>query len=467
MSTTSVSVAARAGEAQRPAAPAQPPLADTQGAQGHGVGSAIESTRLQRKSGKRKLASIVVGLAVLLAAGGYWYTQRAIESTDDAQIDADVIAVPARTSGTVRTVHFAENQQVVADQLLAELDDAPAQAKLAQAEAQLTAAEAAAHAADVQAQLAQTNAKSGLAVATAGLRTSSVGAQSSLAQIAEEEARVENAKARLAEASLNFSRTSALFQSGAVSSAQLDQQRTAQEVARTELARTEAALANVKLVRDQAESRVLEARARLSQSDQVDALIREATARAQQAHAAVETARAQRTLAALELSYTKIYAPHAGVVSKKNVNIGQNVALGQSIVQLVPSERWVTANFKETQVDHMRVGQPVKVSVDAYPEHALTGHVASFSGATGSRFALLPPDNATGNFTKVVQRLSVRVQLDELPPELALRPGMSVEVRVDTQGQPVAQTEAPKAAADQRTASVSAPAPALRGAKDL
>jgi membrane fusion protein (multidrug efflux system) len=396
-----------------------------------------EAVVAKPQASKRKLVFLTALAIVALGSGARLYSQRAIISTDDAQIDADVVAVPARIAGSVQAVRFEENQQVTAGQLLAELDSAPAEAKLAQAAANLAAAEAAAHAADVQAQRAQTNARTDLAVANAGLRNWTVGAASTLAQIAEADARRENALARLAEADLNLARSQSLFQSGAASNAQLDQARTAQQVARTELARSDAALATVKLSRDQAQSRVAEAQAKLSQSDQVDAIIREAGARADQAHAAVETAKAQKTLAALELSYTKIYAPQAGVVSKKNVNLGQSVSVGQSIVQLVPNTLWVTANFKETQIDHLRIGHPVTLSVDAYPELKLSGVVASFSGATGSRFALLPPDNATGNYTKVVQRLSVRVRLANLPTDIALRPGMSVEVHVDTQG-PVA-----------------------------
>lgn len=430
MNTSSLSVAARAGNAGS-IGKAEHHAAPDQAARTESDSESVSVSERPKRSA-RKLAMMVAASAAFLLGGAYWYSQRAIVSTDDAQIDADVLAVPARVGGTVQSIAFQENQRVEAGQLLAVLDDAPARAKLAQADANLAAAEAASHAAEVQAQRAQTNAKTDLAVATAGLRNSSVGAQSTLAQIAEAEARRENARAKLAEAELNLTRITSLWSSGAASSAQLEQQRTAQEVARTELARAEAALASVKLARDQAQSRVAEAQAKLSQSDQVDAIIREAEARAEQARAAVATAKAQQTLAALELSYTKIYAPLSGVVSKKNINIGQSVALGQSIVQLVPNTRWITAHFKETQIDRMRVGQPVKVSVDAYPEHQLTGYVESFSGATGSRFALLPPDNASGNFTKVVQRLSVRVSLPSLPRDIELRPGMSVEVHVDT-----------------------------------
>ena len=390
---------------------------------------------------RKKMVMVGLVVAALLGGGTYWYEGRAIESTDDAQVDADVVAVPARMGGVVSAVHFEENQRVVEGQLLAELEDAPARARLAQAEANYAAAVAAAQAADAQAQLSQRNARSNLAVANAGLRSSAVGAESSVAQIAEAQAHVANAKAKLDEADTNLSRTQTLFQSGAASSAQLDQMKSARDVAQTELERAQAALATVSLSRAQAETRVAEAEAKLKQSDQVDALIREAEARAAQAHAAVDTAAAQKTLAALDVSYTKISAPHAGVVSKKNINVGQTVALGQSIVQLVPSERWVTANYKETQLDHMVVGQPVEMSVDAYPDQTFRGHVSSFSGATGSRFALLPPDNATGNFTKVVQRVSVRVQLDDAKDSEKLRPGMSVDVHVDTAGKPAQVTQ--------------------------
>lgn len=382
---------------------------------------------------RRVRLRLLLGLAaVSLGVGGYLYSQRAIESTDDAQVDADLISVPARIGGTVRAVLFEDNQRVDAGQLLAELDDATARARVAQAQASLASARAAAQAAELQAELSHTNAKSGLAVAAAGLRSSTVGAQSSQAQIAEAEARVRSAKAKLAEAELNLTRTQALFEHGAAAGSLLDQQRTAREVAHTELARAEASLSSMRLAREQAQSRIAEAQARLSQSNQVDALVREAQARAEQAQSAVATAQAQLELAQLELSYTKIYAPVAGTVSKKSINLGQSVTAGQGVVQLVPPHFWVTANFKETQLAHMRVGQPVELSVDAYPGHTLTGTVQSFSAATGSRFALLPPDNASGNFTKVVQRVSTRIELDDIPHGLALRPGMSVEVEVDT-----------------------------------
>jgi membrane fusion protein (multidrug efflux system) len=383
---------------------------------------------------KSRRRTLLVALAVVVVAGSgsYVWSRRNIESTDDAQVDAEVVGVASRISGTVSTVLFTDNQEVHKGELLAELDASPARAKLAQAEANLAAAQAAAHAADVQVQLVSRNAQSDLALATAGVRSSSLSADSTASEIAQARASLETARARLKEAEQNLSRTEKLYAQGAASDAQRDQVTSARDVAATELARAQAALTNIEVSRDLARTKIVEAKAKLSQSDQVEALTREAQARAEQAHAAIATAEAAKALAELDLSYTKIYAPADGVVSKKMLSIGQNIAAGQSIVQLVPNNLWITANFKETQLDRMRVGQPVEIKVDAYPGRTLHGRIESFSGATGARFALLPPDNATGNFTKVVQRVSVRVHVDHTPDGVDLRPGLSAVVDVDT-----------------------------------
>jgi membrane fusion protein (multidrug efflux system) len=160
--------------------------------------------------------------------------------------------------------------------------------------------------------------------------------------------------------------------------------------------------------------------------------VRQSQAKAEEAHANAEVARAARDLAALDMSYTKIYAPHDGVISKRTVNEGQSVAVGQAIAQVVTPHVWVTANFKETQLGRMRVGQPVRVEVDSFSHAEITGDVESISGATGAKFSLLPPDNATGNYTKIVQRVPVRIRLHDVPAGLVLRPGMSADVTVDT-----------------------------------
>jgi membrane fusion protein (multidrug efflux system) len=393
------------------------------------TGSAAATTEPRSKRG------LVLGLvaAVLLAGGGIWYvTHHGLENTDNAQIDGEVVSVPARAGGVVIKVAFIENQRVKSGDLLAELDPAPAQARLAEAEANLFAAEAQADAADATAHVAETNAVGDKSVADASLVTAAVGAASTSDQIKEAAAQLESSQTSLAQARLDHERAQRLLDTGAISKAEFDRADTQFKVAQSSVDVAKARLTSIKASAAQAQSRVVEAKAKAKISNDVDTQIKLAQARAKAAHAQVDTAKAARDLAALDLSYTKIYAPSDGTVSKKSINVGQMLSPGQSVVQLVTDKLWVTGNFKETQVANMRVGQPASVEVDAFSGKPLEGEVESFSGATGAKFTLLPPDNATGNFTKVVQRLPVRVRLHDVPPGIALRPGMSVDLTVDT-----------------------------------
>jgi membrane fusion protein (multidrug efflux system) len=392
----------------------------------------LPADKAERATRKRRTLLLGAGLIAALGGGGYWAATRGVESTDNAQVDADVVAVPARVAGQVALVSFQENQLVRAGTLLAQLDEAPFAARLAEANATLAAAEATAEAALADAELVRSQALGNRDVARANLASSSTGARASSDGIREGEAQVATAQAKLSQAELDLTRAEALFSSGAFTRSQLDNAQTAQQLAESALAAATAHLSSLRLSQSQSQSRVVEASARLRVSDQVDTLVRQADARAAVAKAQVDTARAARDLAALDLSYTKITAPSDGVVSKKSINAGQTVASGQSIVQLVPKQRWITANFKETQLSHMKPGQPARFTLDAYPGVELEGDVESFSGATGARFTLLPPDNATGNYTKVVQRVPVRVRVHEVPRGVELRPGMSVELHVDT-----------------------------------
>ena len=378
--------------------------------------------------------TVVAVFALVAASGGTgWYVaHRGLETTDDAQVDGEVVAVPARLGGTITRAHFVENQHVKAGDLLAELDDAPATAKLAEAEATFAAAKATAEAMDAEVQVADANAVGNKSVAEAGLRTASVGVTSYSDQIQEGEADVKTAEASLAQATGDYERAKSLFASQSIAKAEMDRVETAHDVAESNVAAARARLATFRESANQAKSRVVEASARVKQSSLVEPLVHQAQARAEASHAQAETARAARDLAALDLSYTKILAPHDGVVSKKTINDGQSISPGQAIVQLVTPQIWVTANFKETQLGSMRVGQPAEFTVDAYGGAAFTGDVESISGATGARFTLLAPDNASGNFTKVVQRIPVRVHVHDAPAGLFLRPGMSVDLTVDT-----------------------------------
>jgi len=383
----------------------------------------------------RSKRGLVLGLiaAAVIAGGGIWYvTHHGLENTDNAQIDGDVVSVPARVGGVVTKILFSENQRVKTGELLAELDSAPARARLAEAEANVFAAQAQADAADATARVSETNAIGDKSVADASLITASVGAASSSDQIKEAAAQLESTQTSLAQAKIDNDRAKRLLSTGAISQAESDRADTQLKVAQSSVDVARARLTSIKSSAAQAQSRVVEAKAKAKISNDVATQIQLAQARAKAAHAQVDTAKAARDLAVLDLSYTKIFAPNDGVVSKKSINVGQMLSPGQSIVQLVTDKLWVTGNFKETQVAQMRVGQPASVEVDAFGGKPIAGEVESFSGATGAKFTLLPPDNATGNFTKVVQRLPVRVRLHELPAGIALRPGMSVDLTVDT-----------------------------------
>jgi membrane fusion protein, multidrug efflux system len=378
---------------------------------------------------------ILVGVAALAAAGlGVWlFTHRGLESTDDAQVDGEVVAVAPRTGGVVFKVNFNDNERVEKGRVLVELDPEAAKAMLAQAEASLEGAKAAAAAAATDALLATTNAKATNHAASASLSAASAGASSSRDQIVEARTRVTSTELARAQAKTDLERITRLVTTGSLPQAQLESAKTAFDTAEANVAQAHAHLSGLEASAAQAMSHVGEASAKVEQTRDIDSVVALAEARSRGARARVAELEAARDRAALELSYTKIVAAQDGIASKKNIAVGQTIAAGSPFAQLVSmKEVWVTANFKETQVNEMRVGQSVELRVDALSGPALHGTVESFSAATGSRFALLPPDNASGNFTKVVQRVPVRIRIDGAPQALALRPGMSVELTVNT-----------------------------------
>jgi membrane fusion protein (multidrug efflux system) len=397
-----------------------------------GVTAPANDVAAAARPSKRNAIIAAVAAVALAGAGTLWYVGHGVEHTDDAQIDGDVINVPARTSGVVTAVHFADNQEVKEGQLLAEIDPAPATAKLAQAQAELISAQASAQSASVQASLTGTNARGQRSAAQASLRGARVTVTTTQQQIAEADAQLAAAQAAFNKARLDLERAHALIAAQAVPQAQVDAAQASFDAASAQVAQARARAASLRSSTEQVAARVSEASARYDQAATVDQQIADADARAKVAAARVATAQAARDLAALELSYTKIYAPRDGVVSKRAINVGQMVTPGSGIVALVPThDLWVTGNFKETQLEHMKVGQHAKVKVDAFGV-TLDGELQSFSAATGARFTLLPPDNATGNYTKIVQRVPVRIALKQLPRDVALRPGLSVDLAIDT-----------------------------------
>jgi membrane fusion protein (multidrug efflux system) len=334
--------------------------------------------------------------ALLLIALATWGVRRYLYgrthvSSDNAQVDGHITAIAPRIAGFIDRVLVEENQHVRAGDTLVVLDQRDLRARLDQAEAELRTAQAA------------VGSRRGAGQAEAQL-------QATRSEAASAEASVAAAEANYRQAAADYDRYRGLAASKIISAQQLDA---------TEAAR-DAAQANLMAARKQAA-------AAGSQVSASGAALRGADARLAAAEAAVETAR-------LQLSYTTILAPANGVLAKRSAEPGAQVQVGQNLMSIVPEkEVWVTANLKETQLAKVEVGDPVEFSVDAYPGREFHGRVESLSPATGARFALLPPDNATGNFTKVVQRVPVRVATDgNADPAHPLRPGMSVDVTITT-----------------------------------
>jgi membrane fusion protein (multidrug efflux system) len=342
---------------------------------------------------RKKIIIGVVIVAVIVALTWGIKTliySRAHESTDNAQVDGHIVPVLAKVGGYVTAVLVQDNDSVRNGQTLVRIDDAEYRVKVAQADADLAAAQSAAGG-------RQFTGQSQAAVATASGQRSALDAQ------------IQAALANQQKANADLARMRDLVSKQIVSAQQLDAAQAA----------AAAAAADVEALQRQAA-------AAGGTVQNAQAGVRLAQARLQAAQSALDNAK-------LQLSYTNVTAPETGTISKKQVEVGQLVQAGQTLMSIVADTgTWVTANFKETQLNKMHVGQPVEFDVDAYPGCEAEGKVQSLSGATGARFALLPPDNATGNFTKVVQRLPVRIAITKgCGPTHPLRPGMSVVAHTD------------------------------------
>jgi membrane fusion protein, multidrug efflux system len=342
----------------------------------------------QKKPRRNIVFPIILGLVLVGAAifgvKEYIY-YGAHEVTDDAQVDADISQVVARVGGYVKEIRFVDNQFVHAGDTLVVLDDRDFQVRLQQAMAALTSQRQTVDVSEVQVN----EAKSSIATALAN---------------------VEQAKVAVWKANEDYTRYENLYNDHAITKAQFDDARAAKESA-------EAAL---QIAQTQVPT----------QTRRVDVNQRQVGATASN----LASRQADVDYARLQLTYTVITAPASGIVSRRNIQLGQLVQAGQTLFAVVnASGIYVTANFKETQMQPLRIGQKVDISVDAFSDSTFNGEIESFSGATGAKFSLLPPDNATGNFVKVVQRVPVRIKISADPARLnLLRPGMSVDVVVHT-----------------------------------
>ncbi len=352
---------------------------------GSGSRNASPRTNKQEKKkfGSRKMLLLAVG-GLLVAGATYWFIRNTgFESTDDAAIEAHVVEVSSKISAHVKAVHFDDNYQVKRGELLVELDPRDFQVALANSDANLASATSKLNEAEAQQKVAE-----------AGLGEVK-------ADLASAQATADNAEA-------DYTRNEQLFKTHVIDRREYD----------ASAAQAKSAAASVESASKKVTSQ--EAQIRLTSAQYV-------TAAAEEKQAETQVQQAE-----LQLSYTKIFAPFDGRVTKKSIEPGNYVQPGQTLFSFVPPQVWIVANFKETQLKRMRVGQSVSVRVDAIPGREFKGHVESFQVGTGSRFTLLPPENATGNFVKVVQRVPVKIVFDEPAADLErLWAGESVEPEVD------------------------------------
>ena len=382
-------------------------------------------------NGNRKFAVIGVVLLIVLGAAFFFWRSTFVEDTDDAQVDGNLYQISSRIAGQVVKVTVDDNQTVQAGQLLAEIDPTDYQVALDQAQANLASA---------QAEYAQATVNVPITQVTVGTMVSTTASdvKGATDMIAQAEKQVEAANARVAEAKANALKAQAdvdrytpLVEKDVISKQQFDAAVAAAAASKAAVAEAEAeALAEQNAVAG-ARQRLAQAEAQSAQSvKNGPGQVRVQQSRATAAAAAIQQAQARVEQARLNLSYTRITAPVAGIVNKKNVEVGANLAAGQDLMTIIPlTDLWVTANFKETQLTHMRAGQKVTIKVDAYGGRKFSGKVTQIGGATGSMLSLFPPENATGNYVKVVQRLPVRIDFTNLQQEdgdYVLRPGLSV-----------------------------------------
>jgi membrane fusion protein (multidrug efflux system) len=388
----------------------------------------------QRKKKATRAYLVLAGLAgaILAIYFIHGYLTKDEVATDDAQTDADVVPVSARVSGVVLKMHVQDNQEVKAGQLIAEIDPADYTAKVTAAEANLAAAQAQAEAADAQVGITTSTSRGGLSSAKAMQLGASAAVAAAGSQIAAAQAAVARAKSDLAKANGDYDRAKKLHDAGAITGQQMDAATAARDSAKAALDLANANLAAARDAQAQAQTHVAEAKGHVEQSAPIDQQIAAANASSKLAHAHVDSAKAALDIAKLEASYTKIVAPSDGFVSKLAVHDGQMVQPGSVICMVVPKATYVIANFKETQISRIRPGDDVEIKIDAIggTRH---GKVVSVAAGTGARFSMMPPDNATGNFVKVVQRVPVKINWATPQDGVGLQAGLSADVTVHLQ----------------------------------
>ncbi|MGE3840567.1 MAG: efflux RND transporter periplasmic adaptor subunit [Vicinamibacterales bacterium] len=410
-----------------------------------------DSLDTAREAGNRPRVRVLISAAAavtLLAGTAAWWYFSGLESTDDAQIDGRIVQVAARVSGTVTAIAVRDNQPVHTGDVLIELDPRELRIALDHARAELADAEAEARAAATAVPIASTTTASGVSNAQAGVQQAAGGVESAAKSVEAAAARLRSMAARLREleataikARRDRERLESLVAKEEIARQQYDAAVAAADAAdaavdgaRAELAEAETAIRVAEAQLSQARSAEQQSRASLAVARVQPREVEVLQARSDAARARAERARAVVAQAEVDLEHASVLARTDGVVSRRSVEVGQLVQVGQPLLALVQlGDVWVTANFKETQLERMRPGQRAVVEVDSYGGREYQATVESIAAATGARFSLLPPENATGNFIKVVQRVPVKLVLQQgQDDEQLLRPGMSVVATVDT-----------------------------------
>lgn len=397
-------------------------------------GDASYQRRVELLANPRTKIGLAIAVIVVVAAGIFlWRYFGSYESTDDAQIDGHVNSVSARVGGHVQKLNVEDNQYVEKGTVLVEIDPTDYEVAVTRAHADYDDATAQAAAAGINVPVTNVSTSSQVAFGQAGVANAKAGIAATRQQLAAARAQVVEAEANNVKAQNDLVRYKQLVDKQEISQQQYDQAVASAKASEATVTAARAAADAAAAQIEQAQGRLLQASAELRTADTAPQTMRATRSRATSAQANADRKKADLRQAELNLQYTKVVAAVSGVVSNRTVEVGQNVQAGQEMMKIIPLEDlWVTANFKETQLKEMKAGQSATVVVDANGKK-YNGHVDSIAGASGARFSLLPPENATGNYVKVVQRIPVKIVFE--PGETKahdLRPGMSVVPKVWT-----------------------------------
>jgi membrane fusion protein (multidrug efflux system) len=401
----------------------------------------------------KPIAFVLTGLGVGAVVAGifgyrYWQYASTHQSTDNATVVGHIHQVSSKIAGTVTHVLVSDNQQVQVGQLLVKLDPTDYENKVQQAQAKLEASKRTANAAQANIDLASqttsgktTQAQGNVSTAYAAIANAQAIMQEAEAGVPLAQAQVEQANASLENAQIDYNRYDALFKQGAIAGQQLDAAKATLDIAKAQKNSAFQTVQQAKARVAQAQEGIASAQARLAASggelEQAAASGQQTTVNRSEyesAQSAIALSVATLKDAQSQLSYIDVFATNTGRIGKKTVEVGNRIQVGAPLMAVVENNYWIVANFKETQLNRIKTGQLVEVKLDAFPDRTFIGRVDSISPASGSQFSLLPPDNATGNFTKVVQRISVKITLDPQSLkgyESRITAGMSAEVTVE------------------------------------